>query len=83
MRTSTTAAYKALQAINTPVIDRQEDNALFMISGEDNDDGRPFIDYYEYNYGEFGVDQTVCDILKKHGLICEWINPGLLGVYPE
>jgi len=54
-----------------------------MISGEDNDDGRPFIDYYEYNYGEFGVDQTVCDILKKHGLICEWINPGLLGVYPE
>jgi hypothetical protein len=30
---------------------------------------------------DFGVHPTIDNILRKHGLFCEWINGGELGVY--
>ena len=29
----------------------------------------------------FGIRQDVHDILRKHGLYAEWINPGMCGIY--
>ena len=65
----------------------------FAISGEsDHGDwsikgieaGKAYlIDYYHYDVGEFGVDQKVCDILRENGLMCEWQNEGVLGIYDE
>ena len=56
------------------------DDAL-IISGESDHNDKFFIDYYQYNWGCFGVDQEVEDSLNKMGLFSEWINPGTLGVY--
>lgn len=74
--------FNALKAMGCPVISRPDGDAdgAFVISAEDNVD-RVWADYWEDWFGEFGVAQDVCDVVRKHGFFCEWINPGIVGVY--
>lgn len=75
-------AFTALKKLGVPVIvgDDYGDERFFRISGEDNYDIL-WADYYQMDFGLFGVNQVVVDILDKNGLFAEWINPGVLGVH--
>ena len=73
-------AYNQLRSIGAPVIEggyNGEDT--FRISGEDNC-SETWADYYEMEYGEFGVSPRIVQVLNQHGLFAEWINPGVLAV---
>ena len=76
-------AFNELEAMGAPVIERPEGDGdgPFVLSAEDNVD-RVWADYWQGEFGLFGVAQDVCDIAEKHGLFCEWINPGCVGFYP-
>lgn len=78
------AAIAELKAIGAPVIERS-DEALFVISGEDNIGDVIWADYYqEYKMDymdAFGVNNRINEILARHGLYAEWANPGYLNVY--
>lgn len=76
--------FNALKAIGAPVIERPEGDGdgPFVLSAEDNYE-RVWADVYQPDHGEFGVDQEVCDIVRSHGFMLEWINAGMLGVYPN
>lgn len=79
-----TRAFEELRNMGVPVIDIQ-DEALFRISGESNDAGVIWADYYrEYAMSyldDFGVHQDINKVLAKHGLYAEWANPGYLNVH--
>ena len=76
-------AFNELKAIGAPINHLGKGwsgIALFSISAENND----FIiwaDYYKFEYGEFGVNMKIINILSKYGLFCEWQNPGVLDVF--
>jgi len=73
-------AFTELKKMGCPVIEGgwdREDG--FIISAEMNEHDI-WADYYEQGYGHFGVKQEVCDVLGKHDLFAEWINPGVVGV---
>ena len=74
-------AFDKLVKMGVPVFSGGYDGEnTFRISGEDNVLD-VWADYYDSNYGEFGVKQEICDVLSKNGLMAEWIDPGILGVY--
>lgn len=76
-------AFTALKKIGCPVIEGGWDSGDgFIISAEQNETDT-WAEYYDWAYGEFGVKQEVCDILRANGLHTEWINPGVVGVYDE
>ena len=52
-----------------------------VISGESDHSGKYIVDYYEYNYGELGVDMEIINVLDDLGLGCEWYDPGTLHVF--
>jgi len=85
-------AFNALKKIGAPVIeggDNGEDT--FRISAEDNTDEKRWADYHEPIHKidtgnpSFFVGVSVCseitNILDKHKLFAEWINPGVLEVH--
>jgi len=90
-------AFKALQKIGAPVIESNDYGAHFIISGETNCTGSLncediWADYWEAQnlehineHGEivwaFGINPKIHAVLKRYDLFCEWINPGMLGVY--
>jgi len=79
------AAYTTLKKMGVPVIEGGWDGEdTFRISGEDNHN-QVWADYYEEYCSEpayvFGVKKEINDVLEARGLMCEWINPGVLGVY--
>ena len=75
-------AYTKLLKMGCPVLlgDDYGNERFFRISAEDNDD-TVWADYYQMDLGEWGVNQTVVDVLSQNGLYAEWINPGVLGVH--
>ena len=85
MKQNYRTAYNALKKMGAPVIlggyDGQD---TFRISAEDNVT-QVWADYYEEYCSEpayeFGVKREIVDVLEANGLMCEWINPGVLGVY--
>lgn len=79
MKPNMKRAFKALQKIGAPVFDHGEKDS-FTISGEDNYD-RIWANYYDYQFGEFGVCREICDLLQNNGLFPEWQDPGTLKVY--
>ena len=81
MKKEARKAYTELKAINAPVFINTDHTGHFGISGESAEDDAPIVDYYSPEYGEFGVDQDICDILSRYDLFCEWANPGWLEVY--
>ena len=75
-------AFTALKKIGCPLYEggyNDDKNESFRISAEHNETEQ-WAEYYDFGYGEFGVKQEVCDILRSHGLYPEWINPGVLAV---
>lgn len=77
-------AFEELRKMGVPVIDRKDDG-LFVISGEENDGDVIWADYYqEYKMDyldAFGVNERINQVLDKHGLYAEWVNPGFLAVH--
>lgn len=82
MRRKYRNAFNELKALGCPVIERPEGDrdGAFVISGESNCD-KVWADYWEPAFGLFGVNMDVVNVLRKHGLHAEWINPGCVGVY--
>jgi hypothetical protein len=76
-------AYQALKVMGVPVF-TNEDNAKlgnFYINGE-APNSPEWADYYDAPRDWlFGVNPAIEDILGNFNLMCEWVNPGLLGVY--
>jgi hypothetical protein len=75
-------AFNELKKLGVPVYVREDMNGRFQISAEDTESYK-WADYYAYMRSdwEFGVNPTLENVLRKHGLFSEWINPGELGVY--
>lgn len=75
-------AYNELKKMGVPVYVRDDMDGRFQISAE-HPDSYKWCDYYDNarRGWSFGVNMDVDDVLRKHGLFCEWINPGELGVY--
>tara|TARA_R110002124_G_scaffold55927_2_gene158314 strand:- start:10644 stop:10898 length:255 start_codon:yes stop_codon:yes gene_type:complete len=75
-------AYTKLVKMGCPVLlgDDYGNERFFRISAEDNDD-TVWADYYQMDFGDWGVNQIVVDVLSQNGLYAEWINPGVLGVH--
>jgi hypothetical protein len=79
-------AFAQLEKMGVPVIEGGDDGdeGTFRISGEDNHNGTVWADYWEEFCDDswaFGVNPEIEKVLSSHGLFCEWINPGVLGVY--
>jgi hypothetical protein len=88
MKTNYRKAFTELKKIGAPVHEggwsRDEG---FRISAEDN---YPIVwaDYYQMTDGAdtgftMGVNNKIEKILGKHGLMCEWCNPGVLDVFEK
>ena len=94
MKRNARKAYNALNKIGAPVIERpgnDTSDGYFVISAESNYD-EIWADYYDGPRLErvlddgtiewaFGVNPKINKILEANGLISEWINPGMLGVW--
>ncbi len=82
MKKAYTQAFKALKKLGCPVFIHPDAPSRFDISAED-ENSCFWADYYEgmyYEGWEFGVNPKVGEILRKHGLYAEWVNPGHLRV---
>lgn len=75
-------AYQALKVMGVPVFANEDNDRLgnFSINAEDPA-GLRWADYYAQNAWIFGVSPELDAVLSQFGLMCEWINPGCLGVY--
>lgn len=76
-------AYQALKVLGVPVFTNEDHVILgnFSINAEDPA-GLKWADYY-YPGADwaFGVSPELEAVLSQFGLMCEWQNPGCLGVY--
>lgn len=83
-------AFSYLRGIGCPVIETK-DYGHFVISAENNSN-EIWADYYDGPKLEkvlpngdiewaFGVNPKIHRVLNYYGLMVEWINPGMLGVY--
>lgn len=83
MKKPYTQAYQALKVMGVPVFANEDHDKLgnFSINAEDPE-GLRWADYYAPSkYWVFGVSPELEAVLAQFGLMCEWINPGCLGVY--
>lgn len=83
--TSAAVASARLKKAGIPVLPggNWSRGSLIEISAETGataPDGLPWADYY-LGHGVFGVHEDLDAMLSKMGLVAEWINPGVLGVY--
>lgn len=77
------AAYRALKVMGVPVFANEDHAKLgnFSINAEDPE-GLRWADYYASpQHFIFGVSPELEAVLAQFGLMCEWQNPGCLGVY--
>jgi hypothetical protein len=87
MQKKVQAVYDSLKAEGCPVMPGGNWSAgsLFEISGEtaaSASNELPWADYYvSCESMPFGVNPLLEKKLAKAGLMCEWINSGVLGVY--
>jgi len=88
MKRHARSAYNDLKKLGVPMYIHQGETYHFLISAEENYD-TTWADYYAMTDGvlyyddldDFGVNEKINAVLDKHGLYCEWINAGCLGVY--
>ena len=76
-------AYNVLKVMGVPVFTNADNDRLgnFFIDGEARRSDE-WADYYSGRLNWiFGVNPAVSEVLDQFGLMCEWVNPGLLGVY--
>ena len=72
-------AFNQLKKMGVPVYERDWTHTDFVIDAEEGH--TVWADYWSWNFGVFGVIQKIVDVLDKHGLHTQWIDPGTLGVY--
>jgi len=87
MKRNARTAFNKLTKMGVRVTERKRGNCHFVISAKDNNDCA-FADYYDaVHYGglaaarDCGVTREITDVLIAHGLMAEWINDSLVGVY--
>jgi hypothetical protein len=83
MKSKYKLAYQALKVMGVPVFTNADNDKLgnFCISGE-HPDSPKWADYYDApDHFIFGVNPAIESLLAQFDLMCEWINPGCLGVY--
>lgn len=88
MKRHARSAYNDLNKLGVPMYIHQGETYHFLISAEENYD-TVWADYYAMtdsvlyydDLDDFGVNEKINAVLDKHGLYCEWINAGCLGVY--
>ena len=76
-------AYNVLKIMGVPVFVNEDHDKLgnFSINAEDPE-GLRWADYYAPSQDwVFGVSPELEAVLSQFGLMCEWQNPGCLGVY--
>ena len=76
-------AYNVLKVMSVPVFTNADNDKLgnFFINAEDLE-GLRWADYYASpQHFVFGVSPELEAVLGQFGLMAEWVNPGLLGVY--
>jgi hypothetical protein len=76
-------AYQALKVMGVPVFTNADNERLgnFFISAEAPRSDE-WVDYYMRDDSwAFGVNPAIDNVLGQFDLMCEWVNPGLLGVY--
>jgi len=86
MKTNAKKAFEALKKLGAPVYEgRDWSGEYFILSAEEWGNGEViWADYWDgMNIPGwlFGVNPKVTKVLDKFGLVAEWINPGVLGVY--
>jgi len=88
LQTRAKRAFNALIKIGAPVGNfgcYDEQDSVFTISGEENDNGKVWADYYnEFNLSSLdcdNIDKGIVKILDHYGLSSEWSNPGVIDVY--
>lgn len=77
-------AYNVLKIMGVPVFANEDNDKLgnFSINAE-APAAHKWCEYYD-NFTpdwEFGVSPALNNVLAQFDLMCEWINPGCLGVY--
>jgi hypothetical protein len=75
--------YNQLKKIGVPVYEHSDDNGNFSIDGE-HPESYLWCDYYDGHTipdWDFGINPKIGQILSKHGMFVEWVNPGRLAVY--
>ena len=83
MKSTHTKAFYELQALGCPVFVHPSAPEYFDISAEQTNSSE-WVDYYEGAFREgwiFGTHPTLDEVLWKHGLLAEWVNPAHLRVY--
>jgi len=76
-------AYNVLKIMGVPVFVNEDHDKLgnVSISGEDSESYK-WADYYSSpTTWDLGVNPALEAVLSQFGLMCEWQNPGCLGVY--
>ena len=76
-------AFNELKKLGCPGFERSDYEGRFMISAEDPESYK-WADYYAYADGRWKGENTspkLEEIMKKHGLYCEWENAGCLIVW--
>jgi hypothetical protein len=93
MKRNARKAFTALKKLGAPVYDRPSESAEFILGAElRTKDDTYFADYYREELREyrdetgkiqnpFGIRTDVNDILTENGLMAEWINGGMVGIY--
>lgn len=83
MRKPYTDAYRALKVLGVPVFTNEDHDKLgnFSINAELPSSAQWCDYYYPGADWVFGVSPELEAVLNQFGLMCEWQNPGCLGVY--
>jgi hypothetical protein len=76
-------AYNVLKVMGVPVFTNADNDKLgnFFIDGEARNSDLWINYHFPPPHWEFGVHPAVDEVLQSFGLMAEWVNPGLLGVY--
>ena len=74
-------AFNELKRLGAPVYEHPDDNGNFSIDAE-VPEADAWADYYSQCHDWiFGVSPRLDEILIKHNLHGEWVNPGRLSIY--
>lgn len=76
-------AYNVLKVMGVPVFTNADNDRRgnFFIDGEARLSDLWINYHFAPPHWDFGVNPAVSEVLSQFGLMCEWVNPSLLGVY--
>lgn len=80
MKKAYVKAFNALKKIGVPVYEHTDWSEGFDIDAE-HPDSYLWLDYWDRPEWNFGINPKIEEILSKHGLYSEWVNPGHARVY--